>query len=61
MLPPVRNHAVGDEFHGPELLVKSSDEGCVAKENGGAVVVVVRVGREGEDEAVDFGGRDANG
>jgi hypothetical protein len=33
----------------------------MAEEDSGAVVVVVRVGREGEDEPVDFGGGDANG
>lgn len=45
MSPAVRNHAVGDQFHGPELLVEISDESCVAEEDGRAVVVVVRVWR----------------
>jgi len=61
MLPPVRDYAVGDEFHGPELLVQCGDEGCVAEQNSGAVVVVVGVGGEGQDEAVDFGGCDTDG
>jgi len=32
----------------------------MAEEDSGAVVVVVGVGREGENEPVDFGGGDAN-
>lgn len=59
--PAIRDDAVGDELHGPELLIGVLDEGGVAEEDGGAVVVVVAEGGEGEDEAVDVGGGGADG
>lgn len=48
VLPAGGEHAVGYEFHGVEFLFGALDEGGVAEEDGGPVVVVVAVGREGQ-------------
>lgn len=61
MIVTIRHHGVSDKFHGPELLVCVFDDGAEAVEDGGAVVVVVGVGRETQDEAVDLCGCDAEG
>ena len=60
-LPAPRHDLVGDEFHGPELLLDRRDGQGVPEEDRGAVVVGVRVGGEGQDEAVDLAGGDADG
>lgn len=59
--PAALHHAVGDELHGVQLLLRVLDESGVAEEHGGAVVVAVVEGGEGEDQAVDVGGGDADG
>lgn len=49
VLPPAGTDRVGDQVHGPEFFGGVGDEGCGAVEDGGAVVVIVGVGCEGED------------
>lgn len=60
-LPAVGDDAVGDELHGVCLFGVVVDEGGVAEEDDGAVVVGVVEGGGGEDEGVDVGGGDADG
>lgn len=59
--PAAGDDAVCDELHGVELLGVVGDEGGVAEEGGGAVVVGVGEGGGGEDEGVDVGCGDADG
>ena len=61
MFPAIGNYGIGDEFHGQEFFLEICDESSVPEEDRAAVVVVVGIGREGEDYAVDFRGCDADG
>ena len=59
------HRSVTTEFVTSSIAHSVSGEPCsrtrAAVHDGGAVVVIVRVGREGEDKAVDAGGGDADG
>lgn len=57
----MRDEIVRHQLHGVEFLARVGHEGCVAVQEGGAVVHAVVVGREGEDETVEVGGGDAEG
>ncbi|KAK4194668.1 natural resistance-associated macrophage protein-domain-containing protein [Triangularia verruculosa] len=59
--PAVGGDFIGDELEGVELFGGVGDGGGVPEEDGGAVVVAVGEGGEGEDEAVDGGGGDGYG
>lgn len=59
--PAVGDDAVGDGLHGPELLLGRRHDRGVAVDRDGAVVDVVRVRGQAEDEAVDFCRRDGHG
>lgn len=60
MAPAVRHHGIRDQLHGPELLVGGGHQGRVPEEHGAAVVVIVRVGRQRQHDAVDLGRRDTH-
>lgn len=53
MLPSIGDNSIRYPLHGPEFLVYFSDGRGVAVEDGGAVVVAMVVGGEGEDETID--------
>lgn len=61
MPPPIRNDRVGNEFHGPKLLFNVGDRGCISKEHGRSVVVVMTVGGKSQNQPVKFCGCDADG
>lgn len=60
MAPPIRHHSISNELHRPKLLLDIFNNGRVPKERGRAVVVVVGVGRQGQHDARDDRGADAD-
>lgn len=60
VLPALGDEVVGDELHGVQALGLVRDDVGVAEDDGGAVVATVVIGGEGEDDAVEEGGTDAD-
>lgn len=54
--PPIAQDGIGDLLHCPEFLVGIGDDGGVAIEGGGAIIDVVSIWGQSEDQAIDFGG-----